>query len=156
MRYGITTWGNAHESSLTPLQTSLHRAARIMTFAPFGRIDLHPILSYLEILDLKDIFSLETAKLIFKVKHDMIPIPLRNYFEIRNDSSHWYNLRHRRETTQLMICRTTYAEKSLQYKTPSVWNDIPINLQDCETLTMFKKQFKLHLQMQDVEGSVLL
>ena len=54
-----------------------------MIFAPFGRIDILPLLNYLEILDIKDIFLLETAKLIFKVKNDMIPIPIRNYFEVR-------------------------------------------------------------------------
>ena len=94
VRYGITIWGNASDSYLTPLQTLIHRAARIMTFAPYGRIDIFPLLNYLEILDIDDIFSLETAKLVFKVKHDMIPIPLRNYFDIRNNSAHGYNLRH--------------------------------------------------------------
>ena len=42
------------------------------------------------------------------------------------------------------------AEKSLQYKVPFVWNDIPENLQECETLMKFKKSFKSHLlQLQD-------
>ena len=150
VRYGITIWGNASDSNLTPLQTLIHRAARIMTFAPYGRIDIFPLLSYLEILDLDDIFSLETAKLIFKVKNDMIPIPLTNYFAVRDNSAHGYNLRHRGTTTQSMIYRTMSAEKSLQYKVPFVWNDIPENLQECETLIKFKKSFKSHLlQLQD-------
>ena len=150
VRYGITIWGNASDSYLTPLQTLIHRAARIMTFAPYGRIDIFPLLNYLEILDIDDIFSLETAKLVFKVKHDMIPIPLRNYFDIRNNSAHGYNLRHQRDTSQSMIYRTRYAEKSLQYKIPFVWNDVPENLQGCETFTVFKKHFKIHLlQLQD-------
>ena len=128
VRYGITIWGNASDSYLTPLQTLIHRAARIMTFAPYGRIDIFPLLNYLEILDIDDIFSLETAKLVFKVKNDMIPIPLTNYFAVRGDSAHGYNLRHRGTTTQSMIYRTMSAEKSLQYKVPFVWNDIPGNL----------------------------
>ena len=40
MRYGITIWGNACETTLSPLQSLLHHAARIMTFAPFGRINI--------------------------------------------------------------------------------------------------------------------
>ena len=52
--------------------------------------------------------------------------------------------------TQSMIYRTMSAEKSLQYKVPFVWNDIPGNLQECETLIKFKKSFKSHLlQLQD-------
>ena len=47
-----------------------------MTFAPFGRIDISPLLNYLEILDIDDVFSLETSKLVFKLKKEMITIPL--------------------------------------------------------------------------------
>ena len=154
IRYGITIWGNACETTLSPLQTLLHRAARIMTFAPFGRIDILPLLNYLEILDIKDIFRLETAKLIFKVKNDMIPIPLKNYFETRTNAAHGYNLRRRQETAQPMIYRTSYALKTIQYKVPFIWKDIPQNIQVCETLMSFKKQLKLYLlQMQGIEDS---
>ena len=38
VRYGITVWGNASKSALQPLMTSINRAARIMTFAPYGNI----------------------------------------------------------------------------------------------------------------------
>ena len=100
--------------------------------------------------DTVNFISLETAKLVIKLKHDMIPIPLRNYFDIRDNSAHGYNLRHQRDTSQSMIYRTRYAEKSLQYKIPFVWNDVPENLQGCETFTVFKKHFKIHLlQLQD-------
>ena len=78
-----------------------------MTFAPYGRIDILPLLNYLEILDIKDIFTLETAKLIFKVRNDMIPIPLKNYFEVRNRVAHRYNLRQRQEIMQPMIYKTS-------------------------------------------------
>ena len=84
VRYGISIWGNAAQSVLEPLKILNHRAARIMTFAPFGRIDMIPILNYLEILDIDDIFLLETAKLIYKIKTSMVPIALGQYFELCN------------------------------------------------------------------------
>ena len=40
LRYGVIVWGNASENTLQPLTYLVNRAARIMTFAPFGRIDL--------------------------------------------------------------------------------------------------------------------
>ena len=45
IRYGITVWGNASESTLNPLRVLNHRAAHIMTFAPFGRIDMGPLMN---------------------------------------------------------------------------------------------------------------
>ena len=145
IRYGITTWGNASDTLINSLRVLNHRAARIMTFAPFGRIDISPLLNYLEILDIDDIFSLETSKLVFKLKKEMIALPLSSYFEVRNqNATHSYNLRHRNRTEQPIIHRTSYALKSLQYRTPFVWNNIPDHLKCCETLSSFKKQLKSH------------
>ena len=56
VRYGICIWGNANQTALDPLKVLNHRAARIMTFAPFGRIDMKPVLDNIEILDIEDIF----------------------------------------------------------------------------------------------------
>ena len=49
VRYGILAWGNVAESNLQPLTTLLNKAIRIMTFAPFGPLDLPPIYKELEI-----------------------------------------------------------------------------------------------------------
>ena len=121
VRYGISIWGNATQSVLEPLRILNHRAARIMTFAPFGRIDMNPILNYLEILDIDDIFLLETAKLIYKIKTSMIPIALGQYFELRNaNHTHNYNLRPRSNRVETINTRTQIGEKSLKYRGPIV------------------------------------
>lgn len=81
VRYGILTWGNASDTTLKPLQALINRAVRIMTFAPFGRIDLKPIYKELKILDIKSTLFLETGKFMFKVKNDIVPVRVANYFE---------------------------------------------------------------------------
>ena len=153
VRYGISIWGNATQTVLDPIRILNHRAARIMTFAPFGRIDMNPILNYLEILDIDDIFLLETAKLIYKIKTSMIPIALGQYFELRNvNHTHNYNLRPRNNRVETIITRTQSGEKSLQYRGPIVWNVIPENIRDCTTFVTFKKQLKMHLLLlQSIE-----
>ncbi len=48
IRYGLMIWGKSSSSSaLSSLHTALHKVLRIMTFAPFGNIDLHPIFNFL-------------------------------------------------------------------------------------------------------------
>ena len=94
IRYGIVDWGNAAENVIKPLHTLLNRIVRIMTFAPFG-IGTKPIFDFLEILDVSQIFSLETAKFVYKSKNQMLPIStLANHFERRN-AVHQHNLRPR-------------------------------------------------------------
>ena len=158
IRYGITVWGNASESTLNPLRVLNHRAARIMTFAPFGRIDMGPLMNYIEILDIDDICLLETAKLIFKLKNDLIPVVFGNYFETRNSNpSHRYNLRRRGGNTNYMKYKTSYGQRSLQYRCTDIWNNIPHELHDCHTIAAFKRQLKSHLlASQDIDGVVSL
>ena len=158
IRYGITTWGNASESIIHPLEILNHRAARIMTFAPFGRIDISPLLNYLEILDIKDIYFLETAKLTFKLKKDLIPVAFGNYFGTGNAAaSHTYNLRRRGNNINTMKYKTSYGQRSLQYRVTEIWNNIPPALHRCETVANFKKKLKSHLlESQDTEGAVSL
>ena len=56
LRYGIIVWGNASNSILQPLKSLINRAVRIITFAPFGRVDLEPIYSYLKVFDEEKVF----------------------------------------------------------------------------------------------------
>ena len=43
LRYGILVWGHAAPSVLKPLEILANKAIRIMTFAPFGAVDLKPV-----------------------------------------------------------------------------------------------------------------
>ena len=158
VRYGISIWGNAPESTLNPLKILNHRAARIMTFAPFGRLDISPLLNYLEILDITDICKLETAKLLFKIKNELIPAVFGNYFKSRNANvNHPYNLRSRGGRTISINCKTIYGQRSLQYRDTEIWNSIPIELHACGTVAAFKKQLKEHLlESQVTEGVISL
>ena len=47
--YGILVWGHAAPSVLKPLEILANEAIRIMTFVPFGAVDLKPVL-YLSII----------------------------------------------------------------------------------------------------------
>ena len=59
LRYGNIVWGNAAKTVLKPLETLQNRIIRIMTFAPFGRVDLDPVYRDLKILGLPELHFLE-------------------------------------------------------------------------------------------------
>ena len=48
LRYGILVWGHAAPTVLKPLETLANKAIRIMTFAPFGAVDLKPVYKQLK------------------------------------------------------------------------------------------------------------
>ena len=74
LRYGILAWGNATDSIIQPLDTLINRCVRIMSFAPFGHIQISPIYECLDILNVENTFNLETAKFIFKSINGLLPI----------------------------------------------------------------------------------
>ena len=46
-------WGNAAQTNLQPLKVLVNKAIRIMTFVPFGSIDLSPVYKKLKLLELQ-------------------------------------------------------------------------------------------------------
>ena len=80
VQYGILIWGNASQATLQPLNVLLNKAVRIITFAPFGPLDLEPIYRDLELLNLNQTVLLERAKFMFKRKNNLLPTTIANFF----------------------------------------------------------------------------
>ena len=78
LRYGLIAWGTASFETLQPIRVLVNRAIRIMSFAPFGRLDTEPIYKHFNILNVDDTFLLETGKLIYKFKKSLIPSDIIN------------------------------------------------------------------------------
>ena len=146
LRYGAMVWGHAPESSLQPLITLLNRVIRVMTFAPFGIIDLDPIYKYLNILELPKIIDLETAKFTHKMRNGLLPVnTIADHFEQRPPPIHSYNLRERRNELPNIIYRTEFGDKSIHVTSCRIWNAIPDEIKQIESPSAFKKQYKKHL-----------
>ena len=96
VKYGILAWGNASDSTLQPLNVLLNKVIRIITFAPYGPLDLKPIYQELEFLNLHQTFLYERGKFMFKRKKDLLPTIIASYFDSEILSNHSYNLRNRR------------------------------------------------------------
>ncbi len=147
VRYGILTWGNASDTTLKPLQTMINRVVRIITFAPFGHIDLKPIYKDLQLLDVRDTFFLETSKFMFKVKNDLLPVTFANHFENNNlmpslQSS--YSLRSRVRVNRV-VTRLLASENSIQVRGENIWNEIPDIIKHEASLYTFKRLIKCML-----------
>ena len=131
LRYGILIWGNACQSVLEPLQILVNKAARIMTFAPFGNLDLNPAYEYLKILDVTKTFLLETGKYHFKLVNHLLPTVIGNYFDTSATQAarHTYSLRSLSSNRPpRFISKSKIGEKSIQYKGSQIWNAMPLKI----------------------------
>ena len=127
----------------------MNRVVRIMTFAPFGRVDLKPIYKDLQLLDVKNTFFLETSKFMFKLKNDLLPIRFANHFESSDSSSSSqisskYSLRSRIQINRV-VTRLLASRSSIQIRGENLWNEIPDSIKNEASLTTFKRLIKFML-----------
>ena len=142
VRYGILTWGNASDTALNLLQVILNRAVRIITFAPFGRIDVSTIFKELGILDAKNTFFLEKSKFLYKKEYNMLPVTLAQYFEQTSEvASHSYNLRSNNGLNTI-VTRLASSQNSIQINGNQLWNKIPDSTKLFSSFNLFKRDVK--------------
>ncbi len=151
LRYGIVVWGNASVSVLKPLQTLVHKVLRIMTFAPFGNIDLQPIYNYLKVMNVKNTFLFETGKFLYKHNNDATFPTIGGYFEAdQYVNQHSYGLRSRSANVPTrLVCHTKCSDKSLQIRGPKLWQSLPSTITSTESLSIFKRNLKTYLLEND-------
>ena len=136
-------WGGACSNALKPLQTMINKAVRIISFAPFGNLDLTPAYKQLRLLSLEN--KLELGKFTYKLKNNLLRSPVGNYFEFSSEqTNHSHFVRNRHRPIRL-LCNSRTGEKSVQFKSFKLWIEIPLEIKNSESFTMFKKLFKKHL-----------
>ena len=154
LRYGITTWGNATSSVLQPLISLANRAVRIMTFAPYGNIDVESIYKYLNILEIPDVFKLETGKFIYKSENGLLLIDsIAKHFQLRNANAthqHWF--RDHGIYLQTISHEKSYGEKSIQFRGAKLWNDLSGEIRNSDSLKIFQKRLKEFLLEDDPQN----
>ena len=139
LRYGNIVWGNAAESVLEPLKTLQRRIIKIMTFAPFGRVDVEPVFRDLRILGLPEIHFLEKAKFMFKYFKGKLPQTFDSYFVQNEPAPQPYFLRHARQINRVM---SRFSEKMMKYNGVDIWNTIPEEIQNCNNIKSFCYRLK--------------
>ena len=149
VKYGIIVWGNASDSALQPLKVLLNKVIRIMTFAPYGPLDLKLLYRELESLSLDQTVAFERGKFMFKKKKDLLPTTVANFFETGSPPEHSYNLRNRRNNNYIFRSNTVFGENSIQNKGEKLWRELPPYLKDLDTMITFKKYYKSYLLEMD-------
>ena len=110
-----------------------------MAFATFGRIDIDNLYDKLSLLGLDKIHYLEKAKFMFKYYNNKLSANFDNYFQNQTVVNHSYNLRNRNPPRRILSC---YAEKMIKHNRIDIWNSIPTEIQNCQTLKSFSTKLK--------------
>ena len=81
LQYCISSWGTASKSTLAPLFILQKRNIRLLTGSGYGE-HTNPLLYRAKCLKLKNIFSLETAKLRYKIHNNVLSFANLDQFNL--------------------------------------------------------------------------
>ncbi len=142
LQYCNIIWGHVSENILDPLIKLQDKIIRIMCFIPNHDTNMDPVYRELELLDVKKLNKLATAKFMFKFKNKKLPKSFDNFFRV-SDEHHRYPLRNRiRNDYTCEWGKTTYAMKRLQYEGVQLWNSLLPDIRNIVGIKEFSKQYK--------------
>ena len=135
--YGNEIWGNNYASNVKCLYVIQRKAVSLICNA--DRL-AHTNELYKELYNLKfpEFVQYKTAILMFHLFHGTLPIHLHNRFTIYSTTRST-----RRINTFVMVqARTNIKAMCLSVYGVKLWNSLPNNLRDCNSVIFFKKKLK--------------
>ena len=140
------SWGNTYTSKLTKIRTKQNKCLRNIFFAHW-RENASPYFKLLGILKLDNIFKIRIATMCYIIAHEKKDVPsiFLNFITLAK-STHFYNTRFASNLNfSRPTVRTNYGIYTFKYVASKLWEQIPHNLKNIESIYQFKKQYKLFL-----------
>jgi len=139
--YCIELYANVSKRILNPLSVKCNRILRILQNAP-RRAPTYNLYSNFNTLPVSLLFNLFTMKLIHKCMFHSLLVPnVINRLFIQGSQVHAHNTRIKNN----FIVRNDVSHDSISFYGPSLWNKLPLSLQNCSSVTSFNKQYKKYL-----------
>ena len=134
LRYGNIIWGHLSATKLNKLQRLQDRAIALLHSAPIkDRMQSATLRVY-------ELIKLDQEVMVHKFLNGQCPQVLKQTFTKRSQVSK-YETR-RSDDLQVPRTRLEITKKSFSYKGAKVWNEIPNNIKNVESVAAFKKQAK--------------
>ena len=102
-------------------------------------------LSFEELLELDNSKTVHQKNLqrlaieMYKVKNNIAPLPMRELFIENNDP---HDLRNRRLWDIPKVRTVAFGTETIRFRGPKIWETLPTNIQNAETLSAFKTKIK--------------
>ena len=142
--YGLLNWGCANKTTLEPLKITLRKAVRVIDFASYTA-HKEPIFKRFKLLNLENLYKLETAKFMFQINQENHSNFLQKEF-IKTSKLHCYNTRQSSDLGfSLPSISTNFKKNFLTFDGVKHWNSLPIELKNIRNKNAFKKMMKLYL-----------
>ena len=128
--YGVLLWGDSADININPLIMLQKKIIRLITCSSYLAHTM-PLFRKTKILNIRDIYKYVLGVYVFS-RRALIEYPM-----------HDYNTRNRNiaipSFQRLVVC-----ERSLSFDGPKLWNSLPEDIKNCNSIASFKRNLKLH------------
>ena len=132
--YCNSVWGNCGSTLQDKLQKLQNRAARVLTFSNYDTNAGH-LFNILGWKNLKCQQQLQRATMVYRSLHGLAPNYLSSRFEKRETI---YCLRDSDNKLKVPLPRTNYYQRGFTYSGATLWNSLPCEARQAESLGKFK------------------
>ena len=132
-------WGNCGIILQDKIQKLHNRAARVLTNSNYDADAGH----LFELLGWKNLASqqhIQRATMVYKSLHGLALDYLCSKFSERRETA--YNLRDSENKLNVPLPRTNYYKNSFSYSGATLWNSLPRDIRQAESLGLFKRLIK--------------
>ena len=145
LQYGIVVWGLTFASYTDCIAKIQKKAIRIISHQSYITHSL-PIFKELRLLRISDIIQLKLLTFVYETINNSIPSCFHEFLN-HNSSVHNYNTRqsHRGDIFMVQTNSSLYGLKSIRYLGAKYWNELPAEIRNSSSKTVFKKKLKTYL-----------
>ena len=144
--YGITNWGSAKSSLINKVNNIIYKCASALAFTKKNQGEKR--LCELAILDVNQLFILESCKLIYDFHQDCLPTNIKVLFQ-SSKTTHNYNTRQASNNSLSLPQIATSTNKSyISFSGPQNWNRYCLNIQNANSKKLFAKKLKQILLLE--------
>ena len=145
-RYCNTVWGNCGQSLLNKLQALQNRAAKVVNGVSFDEAEQNSLLKSLGWLNIRQLIYYDSTLLMFKVSRGIAPESTQDLFE-KCDNIHSYDTRAiSSQNFYIPRMRTSKGQSSFVFSGASIWNELPTQVKQAQSIDSFKEKLKECLQ----------
>ena len=108
-------------------------------------VSFAPLFDSLQILKLSDLFKLQVTSFVYECLNSFAPIYFREYFTSIQSIHSIGTRQSRKGDLYALRCNTTqYGLRSIHYSGVRIWNSLPVEIGNSQSLPNFKKKMKAY------------
>ena len=146
IEYCSVIWGNSTNLNIKKMTKLQRRACKLILGSEYRHLD--EACDHLKILSFNESLFLNKAKMMYKIANNIAPSYLINLFQMRNSSDDTISSLRSVTNRNFLIPKPklNLFKNSLSYSGAIIWNSIPLEIKNSNSLNMFVNKCKAWLK----------